>query len=67
MIIYGLKILLHDGTEITTQDSFDSDELAIDQCTSYGKNGYYSRVRRVYYPPSSIKHISLITNEENKP
>lgn len=61
----GLKIILIGGLEITTQDSYTEhgEDMAIEQMTSYGKHGYYSRVRKVYFPPSQIERIILFTTE----
>ena len=63
----GLKIFIVEGPEITAQDEFKSEEHAIEQASNYGTTGYYSRIRKVYYPPHQIKHIQLITINENKP
>ena len=61
----GMKIYLHDGTEILTHDALLDEEAVIEQMTNYGTYGYYSRAKKVYYPPSSIKYIQMITLEDN--
>lgn len=63
---YGMRIVLNDATEITAPDVFVSEELAIDQMSNYATTGYYSRVRKTYYPPSQIANIQLTIEEQNK-
>lgn len=61
--LMGMKIFLHDGTEIMAQDTGFYEDMVIDQISGYANKGYYSRVKQTYYPPSAIKHITLITLE----
>ena len=60
---HGLMIVLHNDITITTQDTLNTEDEAIEQMMKYGLVGYYSRTKQVYYPSSSIKQISLLTIE----
>ena len=64
---FGLKIFIQGGIEIIAQDIFHFEQDASEQASNYSTNGYYSRVKRIFYPAHRIECIHIIPTEENKP
>ena len=64
MTKFLIDLILNNGTQIRTQDEFDSEDDAVNQCQTYGINGYYSRTTKTYWGPTCISHMKVTPKDE---
>ena len=57
---FNISIILNDGTQIATQDEFETEDDAVNQCQTYAINGYYSRTTKTYWVPTCINHMLIV-------